>query len=71
MIQSLLTQEEYDILSKKYNTYNPSGRNSQENGKTAPPNYIMGDKLTSLEIKVINDRLHAVMEKFGIIKTSS
>lgn len=66
MIQSLLTQEEYDMLSKKYNTYNPSGRNSQEDGSMAPPNYIMGNRLSSLEVKTINARLAAVMKDKGV-----
>lgn len=67
MIQSLLTQEEYDKLSRKYGTYNPSGRNSQEDGTNAPPNYIMGDRLSPLEVKVINSRLSAVLEKAGLL----
>lgn len=77
MIQSLLTQGEYDILSKRYNTYNPGPRRSKPpvrivkvGGKEfqcgPPPNYIMGDSLTATEIKTINARMIAVMEKFGL-----
>lgn len=67
MIQSLLTQEEYDRCAKKYNTYNPTNRNSQEDGSTAPPNWIMGNSLTEKEVEVINARLKAVMKKAGLI----
>lgn len=77
MVQSLLTQEEYDKLSKVYNTYNPSARKSKPpfrivkvEGKEfqcgPPPNYIMGNSLKADEIKIINQRLAAVMKAAGI-----
>lgn len=75
MIQSLLTQAEYDEMAKKYNTYNPSKRKGEkevreEEGMVVgpPPNYIMGDNLNPKEVKVINSRLRAVMVKAGLIK---
>lgn len=67
MIQSLLTQEEYDMLSKTYNTYNPSGRNDQEDGSNAPPNYTMGDCLSVVEIKKINSLIEKLMKEKGIV----
>jgi hypothetical protein len=76
MIQSLLTQEQYDELSKVYNTYNPSKRKSEKSevieidGKQVssgpPPNYIMGDSLTPKEIKIINKRLDEALAKVKI-----
>lgn len=78
MIQSLLTQQEYDNLSKKYNTYNTAKRRAAKpirlvkiDGKEfqcgPPPNYIMGNALIPSEIKLINDRLEAVLKKHGLI----
>lgn len=71
MIQSLLTQAEYDELSKFYKTYNPSKRKSEKSeviiieGKEVrsgpPPNYTMGNLLTPKEIKWINKQLNEVL----------
>lgn len=77
MIQSLLTQEEYNKFSKYYGTYNPSKRRAavpirrvkisgEEFVCGPPPNYIMGDSFTPLEIKTINNRLNDVLKKAGL-----
>jgi hypothetical protein len=73
MIQSLLTQEEYDTLSKIYKTYNVTKRKSAKpirivsiDGKEfecgPPPNYIMGNSLTQKEIKTINKNIDMLIE---------
>ncbi len=76
MIQSLLTQDEYDEMSKKYTTYNPSKRKGEKMESVIidgiqvlsgpPPNYIMGDSFTPKEIKVINQRYADVLKKAGL-----
>ena len=78
MIQSLLTQAEYDKLSRKYNTYNRVKRQTareiriikigdNEYSCGPPPNYIMGDPLTPKEVGVINNRIEAVLKAAGLI----
>lgn len=77
MIQSLLTQEEYDYYSKIYTTYNVAKRRAAKPIRIVkidgvefvcgpPPNYVMGDSLTPKEIKLINSRIAAVMKDAGI-----
>lgn len=76
MIQSLLTQDEYDALSKVYNTYNASKRKAAKDirivsirGKDfecgPPPNYLMGGNLSEKEIKIINKLIE---EKLKLVR---
>lgn len=74
MIQSLLTQEEYDKYSKIYNTYNPAKRRAANpirlvkiDGKEfwcgPPPNYLMGSGYSPKEAQIANKKLEE-LKKF-------
>lgn len=73
MIQSLLTQEEYNKYSKIYNTYNPAKRRAAKpirlvkiGGKDfwvgPPPNYQMGEGYDPKGIKLANKQLDELKE---------
>jgi len=73
MIQSLLTQAEYDYYSKIYKTYNPTYRRGRAPIRSVtvegrifvvgpPPNWIMGNSLKPSEIETFNNSFNSLLK---------